>query len=84
MVRSAPNPFRNQVSLSVELPEAGDVRVEIYSVSGQRIARLSPGALPAGEHNLTWQVDGRVPGGVYFYKVFANGAASSGKMIRVD
>jgi hypothetical protein len=72
------------VSFNFELPEAGDVRVEIFSASGQRVAALRPGALAAGPHTLSWRVEKGTPGGVYFYKVLANGAESTGKIIRVD
>jgi hypothetical protein len=82
--RSAPNPFRNQVNFDFVLPKAGDVRVEIFSPSGQRVAALRPGTLPAGQHTLTWKVDRETPGGVYFYKVLTDGAESTGKIIRVD
>jgi hypothetical protein len=82
--RSAPNPFRNQVSFNFELAKAGDVRVDIFSASGQRVAALRPGTLAAGQHNLTWKVDRDTPGGVYFYKVLTDGAESTGKIIRVD
>jgi hypothetical protein len=82
--RSAPNPFRNQINFNFVLPRAGDVRVDVYSATGQRVASLAPGQLPAGEHTLTWSVERHTPSGVYFYKVLANGGESSGKIVRVD
>lgn len=80
----APNPFRNHVSFNFALPQEGPVRVEIFSPAGQRVATLSPGTMPAGPQTLRWDVDRTTPAGVYFYKVFAAGAASSGKVVRVD
>jgi hypothetical protein len=82
--RSIPNPFRNQIHFNFVLPRAGNVRVEVYSASGQRVAALAPGTLGAGEHTLTWSVDRQTPSGVYFYKVLADGGESTGKIVRVD
>jgi hypothetical protein len=82
--RSIPNPFRNQIHFNFVLPQAGNVRVEVYSASGQRVAALAPGTLGAGEHTLTWSVDRQTPSGVYFYKVLADGGESTGKIVRVD
>jgi hypothetical protein len=84
VARSAPNPFNGRVNFSFALPQSGDVRVEIFSAGGQRVAALTPGALSAGEHTLTWHVSRQTPGGVYLYRVLANGAASTGKIVRVD
>jgi len=84
VARSAPNPFRNRVAFTFELPEAGSVRVDIFSAAGQRVGTLEPGMLGAGPHTLTWQVGRDTPGGVYFYRVRANGGTATGKIVRVD
>ena len=84
VARGAPNPFRSHVAFRFILPRAGDVRVEIFSAAGQRVASLAPGALSAGEHSLNWDVARGTKGGVFFYKVFIAGAASTGKIVRVE
>ena len=82
--RGAPNPFRSQVEFSFMLPRSGDVRVDVYSAAGQRVASLAAGRLEAGPHRLTWNADRGTPSGVYFYKVRSRGGESSGKIVRVD
>jgi len=82
--RSTPNPFRSRVNFSFELPKAGDVSLEVYTLSGQRVMALHPGNLAAGQHTLTWTLAKETPGGMYFYKVLANGAESTGKITRID
>ena len=82
--RGSPNPFRNQVDFSFVLARAGDVRVDVYSAAGQRVASFAQGRLEAGPHTVKWNVGRDTPSGVYFYKVRANGFESKGKVVRVD
>jgi hypothetical protein len=37
-----------------------------------------------GEHTLTWKVGREVPGGMYFYRVFAGEMSSAGKITRMN
>jgi hypothetical protein len=40
--------------------------------------------MTAGDHVVTWQAGRDLPSGVYLYRVAANGAATQGKVLRVD
>ncbi len=71
-----PNPFRAhavQTHIPFGLPEAGEVRVEIYDLLGRLTRQLTQAALVAGWHEVTW--DGRnetgtlSPAGIYFYRL---------------
>ena len=84
VVRNAPNPFRNQLDVSFDLPASGHVVVEIYSATGQRISTLADDDMAAGPHTLTWHVDRATPSGVYFYRVRSGDLQSTGKITRVD
>ena len=84
IANGAPNPFRGRTNFNFTLPKAAIVKVEIFSAAGRRVASLEPGLLSAGTHSLAWQTDRATPGGVYFYKVFADGATATGKIVRVD
>jgi WD40 repeat protein len=55
--QNAPNPFNSQTILSYFLPKSGMVRLELFSVTGQRVAILHQGPQQAGYHRLAW--DGR-------------------------
>lgn len=74
-----PNPFRAhavQTHIPFGLPEAGEVRVEIYDLLGRLTRQLTQAALAAGWHEVTW--DGRnehgalSPAGIYFYRLTVN------------
>jgi hypothetical protein len=84
VVRGTPNPFRGAINYNFSMPQAADVRVEIYSPTGQRVASITPGTMGPGEHTLVWKVGREVPGGMYFYRVFAGEMSTAGKITRVN
>jgi hypothetical protein len=84
VANSMPNPFRNEVALSFNLPASGPVKVEIYSADGRRVQTLAEGEMEAGPHTLAWRVDRSIPSGVYFYRVVSGADFASGKMMRID
>jgi hypothetical protein len=44
----APNPFNPRTTLSVDMPEAGPVRLRIFDLRGRTVRELYDGNLPAG------------------------------------
>ena len=75
-----PNPFNPATEISFRLPVATDVTLEIYNITGQKVATLIDGNLSAGEHRVSW--DGRDhSSGVYFYRLTTPGFSDSRKMI---
>ena len=71
--QNAPNPFNSQTILSYFLPKSGPVRLELFSVTGQRVAILHQGPQQAGYHRLSWEAQddaGRpLASGIYFYRL---------------
>ncbi|MEM1041653.1 MAG: T9SS type A sorting domain-containing protein [Bacteroidota bacterium] len=67
---SYPNPFAAQTTLSYDLAEAATVRVEVYDVTGRRVATLVDTPQAAGTHEVEWDAAG-LPSGVYIYQVEA-------------
>ena len=82
-----PNPFNPSTSFKFALPEAADVRLEIYNILGRRVATVTDGRYEAGLHKVTW--DGRGDGGwdiasgVYFAKIEAGDFSSTKKVVVV-
>ncbi|NUM74270.1 T9SS type A sorting domain-containing protein [candidate division KSB1 bacterium] len=66
-----PNPFNPSTTISFALPEAGEVRLAIYNLSGQLVKQLLAGEMGAGRHSLVWNATDdrglRVASGVYLY-----------------
>ncbi|MGD8719898.1 MAG: T9SS type A sorting domain-containing protein [Candidatus Zixiibacteriota bacterium] len=66
-----PNPARGEATFAFSLAEAGDVRVEVYDLTGRRIATPAAGPYAAGEYEVAWDIGATsaVPPGVYVYRL---------------
>ena len=67
-----------EATVSFSLPQASEVEVEVFSVTGRRMATLARGTFAAGEHAAVWDSHG-APSGVYFCRVRASGATLTRK-----
>jgi hypothetical protein len=82
LLDAGPNPFASAARVRFELIEPADVRVEVHSVLGRRVAVLDLGSRPAGVAEVT--LDGREwPAGHYLVRVMAGGASVSTRLTRV-
>jgi hypothetical protein len=62
---SYPNPMREQATLEYTLPEAGQVRLNVYDMLGRRVATLEKGNKKAGRHRVPLEKTA-LSSGVYF------------------
>ena len=73
LAQNAPNPFNSQTVLPYFLPAAGPARVEVFALTGQRVAVLHQGPQSAGHHRLYWNgldAEGRPSAsGIYLYRL---------------
>ncbi len=78
-----PNPVRGPMGFSVWLPQAAQVRVDVYSVTGRLVRTLVDRELSAGQHGFTWDArgegGGRLASGVYYLWLEADGVRRSRK-----
>lgn len=85
LYQNSPNPFNPATSIRFDLPSAGDVRLEIFDVTGRRVAMLADGLQDAGRHELSWRGEddrGRpLSSGVYFYKLSSAGFTETRQML---
>ena len=70
LMQNYPNPFNAQTIIEYNLPQATDVSVEIFDITGRRIDIMSVGQQSAGSHSIAWDAS-RQPAGIYFYKIQA-------------
>jgi hypothetical protein len=75
-----PNPFNARTVIGFDLPEASDVKIDIYDILGRKIETLCDEVLPAGNNQITWNAADR-PSGIYFYKVQAGGYSLANEML---
>ena len=73
LAQNAPNPFNSETVLSYFLHAPGPARLEVFALTGQRVAVLRQGPQPVGYHRLRW--NGRddaghsVASGMYLYRL---------------
>jgi Right handed beta helix region/FlgD Ig-like domain len=84
---NTPNPFRNGTVISFALPEAKQISLEVFDMTGRQVVQLHDGLLDAGEHAISW--NGNTAGGetassgVYFYRIKADGVTETMRMMRL-
>jgi len=49
-----PNPFNPSTTIDFTLAKAGNIAIEIYNISGQKIVTLAEGFKSAGRHSIVW------------------------------
>ncbi len=71
-----PNPFNPSVTIEIDLPAAGDVKIDIFNMLGRHIVTLAERSMPAGVHTVQWhsrdQIGNPVGSGLYLCRVHAN------------
>ena len=85
LTQNVPNPFNSSTTLRFALPQAADIELAIYNLTGQKVARLARGWHAAGHYTAHW--DGRndsgvrVATGVYIYRLRAGGQVQVRKLL---
>jgi hypothetical protein len=85
LLPNSPNPFNHTTVVRFGLPEASDVVLDVFDVTGRRVYTERRAHVPAGWQNLSY--DGRdarnvpLPSGVYFFRVTAGGVTAASKMV---
>lgn len=83
--QNKPNPFNSQTIISYALPRLGSTRLEIFSLTGQRVRALWEGVQEAGAHQVLWdgtdEAGHTVASGVYLYRLTTDDASLTRKLI---
>jgi flagellar hook assembly protein FlgD len=85
LASATPNPFNTSIELGYSLPEAGRLRLRVYSVTGREVVGLVDEVQNAGEYSVRW--DGRdregrlLPAGVYFAQLELGDRIESQKLV---
>ena len=82
--QNAPNPFNSETVISWFLLRPAPTRVEVFALTGQRVAVLHQGPKKAGVHRVHW--DGRddqgrpLASGVYLYRLVTTESVQTRKL----
>ena len=86
LASAVPNPMSSgQTAIAFGLPQAGQVRIEVYNIAGQRVKTLVNGNMDAGHHQIAWNgrndAGQRVANGVYMYRMNSGSFVATKKLL---
>lgn len=83
-IKAYPNPFADEVTIQYELKGSSSVTLDIFDLSGRRVAALFRGQQSAGAHTLRWNgTDGsgqQASAGLYVYRLTVGNELLSGTL----
>jgi hypothetical protein len=82
MDQNYPNPFNPTTMISFALPQAGNVVMTVFNMSGQAIETIYNGQMLAGYHKVSWNGN-NVSAGIYFLELKAGNFQKTIKMTLV-
>ncbi len=83
-----PNPFNPTTSISYVIPQAIDVSLTVFDITGREVVRLVDNKKhSAGRYYTMWNglnaAGGKVASGLYFYKIVAGDFSQTNKMMLI-
>ncbi len=80
-----PNPSQGATRFAFELPHAAPVTLELFDLSGRRVATLAQGVIDAGRHEAWWngreESGARAAAGLYFARFVTPGLTRSTRLV---
>ncbi len=77
-----PNPFTGETELPVSLPRDARLSLEVFDLTGARVATLCSGSMPEGMHYFQFDASA-LPAGTYIARAAAEGVTQEIRMLRV-
>jgi len=68
LAQNYPNPFNPVTRINYYLKQSGFVRLAVFNLRGEDVARLVHEQQPAGHYTVSWDAS-EFPSGVYFYEL---------------
>jgi len=77
-----PNPFNPSTKIEFSIPEASDVRLEVFNMLGQKVQTLKNERMAAGYYSVVFEAGG-LSSGVYVYQLTAREFSQTKRMLLV-
>lgn len=80
LYQNYPNPFNPSTNIEYTLPNAANVKIEVFNITGQKIKTLINRYENAGLHSVKFDA-ADLPSGIYFYRLISGQFENTKKMI---
>lgn len=68
-VKLLPNPVFSEAWIQMNIPETGNVRIELLNTTGQKVADIHSGFMVKGNNQVLFQKNNKLSSGVYLIKI---------------
>lgn len=80
LMQNYPNPFNPVTTITFSIDNPAGVTLEIYNISGEKVATAADGFYNSGEHEIAFDGSG-LSSGIYFYTLRSGNFSQTRKMI---
>jgi hypothetical protein len=80
--QNCPNPFNPITMIHYQLPVAGNVKMQVFDLTGQLVETLINEQKQAGEYIITWNAQ-TISSGIYLYRLQTEGFTSVRKCVKL-
>lgn len=77
----SPNPILDFSQIEFQICEPANVRLEIYTVSGQKVITIINARIDKGTHSFQWNIQKKINSGIYICKLEVKNRIISKKLI---
>jgi Tol biopolymer transport system component len=75
-----PNPFSNETTIQIALPQSGEVKLLVFDAQGKSVQTILQQNMPAGIQQIRWNAQ-HLPAGKYFCKLETAGNSVTKKIV---
>ncbi len=75
-----PNPFNPATTIQFDIPEAGNITLNVYNALGELVTNLVDQKVAAGNHSINFDA-ANLPSGIYFYQLTSGSFIKTQKMV---
>ena len=80
-----PSLTQGDIQVQFDMNTSDNVLIDLYSITGTKVANLYSGNMGSGQHNNTYNLDDyAIAGGIYFVRIQANGIAYNQQIMYND
>jgi hypothetical protein len=82
LLQNYPNPFNQRTIIKFTLPQAGQVKLQVFDASGRMVENLVNRKIPAGTHQIHFNAN-NLASGIYFYRLGSGNFSEAKKMLLI-